>query len=384
MPEGTPHDDTARDSTARDSTQQDCAQQWVFVYMRNLDISRVPRPALAGIWESLGVNQAKVAWATPVGAYLAEFIVWVDYADEFISLLSSITPPGQLDSSLMPFHDTKYSPIAPHAHVLPESCAVPQRALDVLDKYARDSLAKRWSNIYHSATQRGVRILARRSLDTYSLPLLQTWSSQRALGRDSNPAWVQSKGPVFSGADLVRQRAPNHAILSEDHLAELIPRPTSRRLVVYTDGAFLPDRRTAGLGAYFDHIDLPPIVRRLHGHQSNARAEIYAVVVALEQLADALDRRIEGVGGPCEIWACTDSQYVVDAVHVHGEAWRRADWTTAKGKPIANRTAFKRMFGAIRMLADRGHNVFVHHLPAHAGIAGNEVADVLAKAGSLL
>ncbi|ORX72681.1 ribonuclease H-like protein, partial [Linderina pennispora] len=151
-------------------------------------------------------------------------------------------------------------------------------------------------------------------------------------------------------------------------------KPDDRRLIAYADGAYLPDRGSAGIGVYFENAGLAPIAKRLRGHQSNARAEVYALVTALEQMALAVQDS-EGV----EIWVCSDSRYAVDGINVHAEAWRQAQWKTAKGRPVANRTAFVLLHQSMARLGSRGHTVFVHHLPAHAGIRGNEIADMLAK-----
>ncbi|KAJ2451390.1 hypothetical protein GGF42_004269 [Coemansia sp. RSA 2424] len=190
--------------------------------------------------------------------------------------------------------------------------------------------------------------------------------------------------PSRTASNLVHHRPPNHAILSKDHLAELIPRPTHTRSIVYVDGAFLPDRGTAGIGAYFENANVAPVAERLPGHQSNARAEVYAIVVALDRLAAAMEEASEALDRVREIWVCSDSRYAVDGVNVHMEAWEQANWLTAKSKPIANRNVFRSLHQSIQRLSSQGYVVFVHHLPAHAGIPGNEIADILAKAGALL
>ncbi|KAJ2805075.1 hypothetical protein H4R20_002240 [Coemansia guatemalensis] len=254
-----------------------------------------------------------------------------------------------------------------------------------LDRYAREALEKRWAGIYHSSTYPGVRQLIRESLAKYSLalPSLPNTSSRQTSASPSTSQHFPAS-PPRPGSDIVHHRAPNHAILSKDHLAEIIPQRSSSRLVVYTDGAYLPDRGTAGIGAYFEDTDIAPIAERLNGHQSVARAEIHAMVMALERILSALRGRQSYIADLHEIWVCTDSQYAVDGVNVHREAWLQANWLTAKGRPVANRTAFQLLFASIKQLSERGYIVFVHHLPAHAGIAGNEIADMLAKAGALL
>ncbi|KAJ2503169.1 Ribonuclease H1 [Coemansia sp. RSA 1972] len=342
--------------------------EWQFVYMRNVDIGRVAKHALDNVWNKLGINCADVACASAVGAYLAEFVVRTSRAKLFVEQMSNIRVPSGLDERLVVREDTEYSPMHPHKHML-DSCTVPEQALRALNAHARDSVVRRWGRLYYATEHDGVRALISQTLCAHGLCV----PAQSAhVERTDSARLVQP-------TDIVRHRAPNHAILSADHLAELVPAPTSTRLVIYTDGAYLPERGTAGIGAYVANSTIPPLAQRLLGRQSAARAEIQAAQMALDHVQQA-PQSIEWR----EIWICTDSQYVVDAVNVNRETWARANWVSAKGRPIANRREFQLLFASIQRATTRGHSVFVHHLPAHFDIAGNDVADTLAKAGALL
>ncbi|KAJ2735233.1 Ribonuclease H1 [Coemansia sp. BCRC 34962] len=355
--------------------------EWSFVYMRNVDVGRIPDAELGEIWDSLGVDRQRVACASSIGAFLAEFIVRTDYVDRFVALLSSITTPEPLDDSLSISVDQQYCPLTPYTHIIPPSCAMPELAIKALDKYARDALMKRWSVMYYAAKTPSVAAFIQRELDRHSLKLLP---QPRGSIASEKPAISASNSPGRTACNLVHHRPPNHAILSKDHLAELIPRPTHARSIVYVDGAYLPDRGAAGIGAYFENINVAPIAERLPGYQSNARAEVYAMVLALDRLAIALDEAPEALDRFHEIWVCSDSRYAVDGVNVYMETWEQTNWLTAKGRPIANRNVFRALHKSMQRLSDKGFIVFVHHLPAHAGIPGNEIADTLAKAGALL
>ncbi|KAJ2666786.1 Ribonuclease H1 [Coemansia sp. RSA 1199] len=343
--------------------------KWQFVYMRNVDIGRVAKHNLDNVWNVLGINSSDVACASAVGAYLAEFVVRTSCAKMFVAQLSNICVPSGLDVRLAVREDTDYSPMHPYAHVIPDSCAVPERALRALDAHARSSVVRRWGRLYYAAEHTGVRTLIAQTLRAHGLCVpAHTMHVER-----TEPA------RLVQPADIVRQRAPNHAILSADHLAELVPTPTHSRLVIYTDGAYLPERGSAGIGAYIANSNIPPLAQRVRGRQSAARAEIQAAQLALDHVLQT-PRSDQWR----EIWVCTDSQYVVDAVNVNSETWARANWVSAKGRPIANRREFQLLFAAIHRASTQGHMVFVHHLPAHFDIAGNDVADTLAKAGALL
>ncbi|KAJ1777886.1 hypothetical protein LPJ77_002537 [Coemansia sp. RSA 2523] len=342
--------------------------EWQFVYMRNVDIGRVAKRALDNVWNKLGINSTDVACASAVGAYLAEFIVRSTCAKLFVAQMSNICVPGGLDERLAVREDTEYSPMAPYAHVL-ESCTIPEQALQALNANAQNAVVRRWGRLYYATEHAGVRTLISKTLCAHGLCVPAHTSHTE---RTDSARLVQP-------FDIVRHRAPNHAILSADHLAELVPMPTSTRLVIYTDGAYLPEHGTAGIGAYIANSSIRPLAQRLLGRQSAARAEIQAAQMALDHVL-----RNPQSNEWREIWICTDSQYVVDAVNVNSETWARANWVSAKGRPIANRREFQLLFAAIQRATTRGHSVFVHHLPAHFDISGNDVADTLAKAGALL
>ncbi|KAJ2850302.1 Ribonuclease H1 [Coemansia brasiliensis] len=346
---------------------------WQFVYIRNVDFSRVHK-AIGRVWDELQIDATKVAYSGSVGEYTEEFIVQCSYVEQFVTKFqtaNALNPSTTLNSSShLVAQDSEYSPIAPHLRYLPQA-RVSAQVLNALDQYARESLLRRWSRIYFTAEQPAVRKLVHESLLAYGLSPQPTASTRSC----NSPLHYSSTEAV----NVARQWAPNHAILSPDHLAELIPKPSSTRLVIYADGAYLHDRKRAGIGVYFENSSIEPLACPLPGHQSAARAEVYAVHMALERLKMSGAKICEN-----EIWICTDSQYVVDGVNMHRETWQQANWLTAKGKPIANRTVFEMLFSSIKWFSNYGFAVFVHHLPAHAGIAGNEAADVLAKAGALL
>ncbi|KAI9501498.1 ribonuclease H-like domain-containing protein [Coemansia spiralis] len=349
-------------------------QEWRLVYMRNMDITRIPSASLQNIWKTLQIDYSKIACASSIGPYLAEFIIKSDYAEQFAQTLTAITIPKELDDSLAIVVDPEYSPLKPYAHIKAhQHCSIPRHVIDVLDRYARESLARRWSSMYYTTENHSVRRFIHSSIESNDLTLL--------------PQVPQSTGkqPILEGkackaSDLVHQRTPNQAGLGKDHLAELIPEPSETRLVVYVDGAYLPDRGTAGIGAYFANSQIPVVAERLQGHQSNARAEVYVMVAVLDRI---LEHKATAPSSG-EIWLCSDSRYAVDGVNVYMETWEQTNWLTAKGKPVANRNAFQALLAAIKRLERKGYNVFVHHLPAHAGIIGNELADMFAKAGALL
>ncbi|KAJ1812459.1 Ribonuclease H1 [Coemansia sp. RSA 2598] len=363
--------------------------------MRNVDIGRVSESALGEIWRVLGIDRHKVACGSSVGAFLAEFVVHKSYVDEFVHVLSAVTTPEPLDASLSIHRDAEYAPASPYASMTTMLPDMPRRAQNALNRYSRDALARRWSSMYYGAAGRAdIQAFLMASLERHSLQLLAPQLTSSRLcgsGQDGqlDKAHLHVDGNVANlqqiASAIVHHRAPNNATLSHDHLAELVPEPSETQFIAYADGAYLPDRHAAGIGIYFVNPRLAPLCERLAGYQSNARAEIYAMVHALNRLLRVLPAigRSDGMCLP-EVWICSDSRYAVNGVNVYMETWEQSGWLTSKGKPIANRKAFQTLRAAISRLSNNGYNVLIHHLPAHAGIQGNEVADMLAKAGALL
>ncbi|KAJ2664360.1 Ribonuclease H1 [Coemansia sp. RSA 1200] len=360
------------------------SQSWMFVYMRNMDVSRIPPSALAGIWSELGVDRSSLGGISSLGAYLTEIIVATEYAPTLIQRLMEIEVPERLDHSLRIAADLEYCPLAPYAHLgAPRSFRFPDHAVDALARYARESVARRWSAMYHASRVFGVRRFILAQMKAHSLALIGPPSGGDCAGSD----WPATHGGKrrFRPSHLVCRRSNHQGELGEDHLAQLVPLPSPSRIIAYTDGAYLHYRNAAGIGAYFAGVGIPPEAQRLPGFQSVARAEIFAMVMALNQVSRQVDAiQARSAVDIAEVWICSDSKHAVDGVNLHRESWEAHAWLTAKGKPVANRTAFQVLYAAIDALTRRGYNVFIHHLPSHMGIVGNEVADMLAKAGALL
>ncbi|KAJ2523119.1 Ribonuclease H1 [Coemansia sp. RSA 2049] len=359
------------------------SQGWKFVYMRNMDTRRIPAAALDGIWSELGVDGSSVGGTSSVGPYLTEIIVATEYAATLGRRLMQIDGEGAaLDRSLRIAEDPEYCALAPYAHLgAPEALGLAGRAADALARYVRAAVARRWSAMYHASRVAAVRRFVLAQMKAHSLALAEPPSSSGSSGHGGGG------GRRLGPSRLVSRRSAQQGALGDDHLAQLVPRPSPRRVVAYTDGAYLRDRSAAGMGAYFAGAGIAPQAQRLPGHQSAARAEIHAMVMALGRVARRLDAAAadaRGAAGVAEVWICSDSRLAVDGANLHREAWEARAWRTAKGRPVANRTAFQALYAAIDVLARRGLNVFIHHLPAHMGIVGNEVADMLAKAGALL
>jgi len=153
--------------------------------------------------------------------------------------------------------------------------------------------------------------------------------------------------------------------------------PTAQ--LIYTDGACPSNGRLrgrAGIGIFFSHNDPRNLSARLPGtHQTNQRAELFAVLKALEIL-------YYQSCPPGEYVILTDSKYVVQAVTQWAVQWERGGWKTSKGSEVVSKDLFKRTRDMLRTLDEKGVKVDFRHVYGHSGVEGNERADELAVQGA--
>lgn len=143
--------------------------------------------------------------------------------------------------------------------------------------------------------------------------------------------------------------------------------------VVYSDGCCFNNGRAgarAGIGVYWGHNSTHNISERLNGSQTNQRAEL---VSAYRAIQSAIDQ------GYSAVEVKTDSSYTIKAITEWVVKWKRNGWQTAQAEPVKNKEDIMRLDSACQRI-----NVKWTHVPGHCGIAGNEAADQLAKAGSTM
>jgi ribonuclease HI len=138
---------------------------------------------------------------------------------------------------------------------------------------------------------------------------------------------------------------------------------------VWTDGACenngKPSAR-AGVGVYLGEGDPRNVSEPLEGEQTNNRAELTAVIRALEI-----------IGRDTSAIVYTDSQYVVNGLSSWIAGWKKKGWRKGDGKPVKNRDLW------MDLDAKRTARPLVTFkwVRGHAGCKGNMAADRLAVAG---
>ncbi len=136
-------------------------------------------------------------------------------------------------------------------------------------------------------------------------------------------------------------------------------------VIIHTDGACKGNPGPGGWGAVLEY---GASKREMFGGEpktTNNRMELTAVIEALR----ALTR-------PCQVTVVTDSQYVQKGVQEWMAGWKRKQWKTAAGKPVANQDLWQHLDQELAR-----HQVGWQWVRGHQGHPGNEHADALANRG---
>ncbi|EMD38043.1 hypothetical protein CERSUDRAFT_82283 [Gelatoporia subvermispora B] len=177
-------------------------------------------------------------------------------------------------------------------------------------------------------------------------------------------AWAKSIPAIAAPAAVPRILAPAPPTMD-----------AKGRLIVYTDGACGGNGQRgskAGIGVWWGRNDTRNLSERCPGDQTNNRAELIAIVRALETAPEK------------PLLIKTDSQYSIKCLTEWLQGWERKNWKNSKGEPVKNAPLI-RYASALRKVRQRnGNDVEVEYVKGHAGHEGNEGADRLAVAGSLL
>ncbi|KAF8318509.1 hypothetical protein DL93DRAFT_2075991 [Clavulina sp. PMI_390] len=141
--------------------------------------------------------------------------------------------------------------------------------------------------------------------------------------------------------------------------------------LIYTDGACRGNGKAnarAGVGVWFGDGDPRNISERCPGHQTNNRAELIAIIRALEA-TPTTDR----------IAILTDSVYCQNCIEQWLPKWVLKGFRTASGGEVLNREVIEYLSELISKKPPKTFRFM--HVPAHSGIPGNEGADTLAVIG---
>ncbi|XP_044742587.1 ribonuclease H1 [Chrysoperla carnea] len=140
---------------------------------------------------------------------------------------------------------------------------------------------------------------------------------------------------------------------------------------VYTDGACENNGRPnckAGLGVWFGENHPLNVGEPVKGRATNNVGEIQACTRAVE---------IAHSAGVKKLCINTDSQFVINSMTTWLPNWKKRDWKLKDGGPVKNKHDFIDLDNACQLV-----DVKWNYVKGHAGIAGNEGADALARKGA--
>ncbi|KIJ41166.1 hypothetical protein M422DRAFT_172567 [Sphaerobolus stellatus SS14] len=147
--------------------------------------------------------------------------------------------------------------------------------------------------------------------------------------------------------------------------------------VVYTDGACQGNGQkgaVAGIGVWWGNNDSRNVAERCPGAQTNNRAELIAIIRALELAPKGIK----------QLLIKTDSVYSIKCIQEWMPAWRGRGWKTSDGNPVKNKEIIMYLAHLLDEYGRRRQLVHLQHVRGHAGEMGNEGADGLAGLGATM
>lgn len=139
------------------------------------------------------------------------------------------------------------------------------------------------------------------------------------------------------------------------------------QVIIYTDGACKGNPGIGGWGAYLQANGAKKDLFGGERNTTNNRMELRAVIEALAVLKR-----------PCDVTLYLDSEYVRKGITEWIAGWKAKGWKTAAKQPVKNADLWQRLDDVVQ---NSGHRIQWKWVKGHAGIPGNEHADVLANRG---
>ncbi|KAI4614573.1 hypothetical protein J4E83_007227 [Alternaria metachromatica] len=145
----------------------------------------------------------------------------------------------------------------------------------------------------------------------------------------------------------------------------------------FIDGYSCTREVTAGGHVGSLHFEADKTLRRNEGgpvgpgKQTNQRAELKAVLIALQKASNKVDVLVR-----------TDSQYAAQAVTEWYYDWRIQNWKKPEGKHRQNEHLIEQIVTLMKRRARLMVTTEFTWVKGHSGDPGNEAADALASAGS--
>ena len=142
-------------------------------------------------------------------------------------------------------------------------------------------------------------------------------------------------------------------------------------IYIYTDGACKNNGKKnaiAGIGVYSENVY--NISEKIEGRQTNQRAELYAILKALE---------LTKIDDYSTVYIYTDSLYSINCITKWIYGWINNGWLDKKKKPVKNKDIIQPIYNIYKKYS----NIRFIHIEAHTNKTdihslGNAKADELA------
>ena len=144
-----------------------------------------------------------------------------------------------------------------------------------------------------------------------------------------------------------------------------------KNITIYTDGACKNNGKKnaiAGIGVYSENVY--NISEKIEGKQTNQRAELYAILKALE---------LTKINDYNNVYIYTDSLYSINCITKWIYGWINNGWLDKKKKSIKNKDIIQQIYNIYKKYS----NIHFIHIEAHTNKTdihslGNALADQLA------
>ena len=137
----------------------------------------------------------------------------------------------------------------------------------------------------------------------------------------------------------------------------------NKKVEIYTDGACSGNPGPGGWGVLIQLDNKNIELSGGDNETTNNRMELMAAIIALEE-----------INKDYKINLYTDSNYVKDGITSWISNWKKNSWKTANKMDVKNKDLWIRLDAAIK-----GKDISWIWVKGHAGNAGNEQADYLAR-----
>lgn len=141
-------------------------------------------------------------------------------------------------------------------------------------------------------------------------------------------------------------------------------------IIIYTDGSSRGNPGPGGWGAIIATHDTVVELGAGDAHTTNNKMELSAAIESLEYVRD--------LGNAYSINMHVDSQYVINGITKWVAGWERNGWINSKKEEVLNRDLWEPLAEVVADLQMSGCKISWHYTPGHAGIEGNDRADIIA------